>query len=158
MSEFVCKKPITLSGHGFAYGEIIPDGLGAPGRELALIRSNYIAEIESGLFMESVEPIQPIQARFGVFQLTIPITTEKGYLELTTSSETVINVLIIMQKTVEQAAKDIAEMGDTDALLLLNAIDSRSGIQKAAEKRMEQLSHENQNGETGAGGESKGDA
>lgn len=26
MNEFVCKKPITLSGRNFTYGELIPDG------------------------------------------------------------------------------------------------------------------------------------
>jgi len=139
MSEFVCKKPITLSGHSFSYGEVIPDGYVLPKRALALIRSSYIAEIESGLLMELAEPIQPIQAQIGEFQLTIPIVTEKGNLELTTSSETVVIVFAIMQKTVEEAAKDIAVLEDEDALILLNAIDSRKGIQKAAEERNAKL-------------------
>ena len=30
MSEFVCKKPITLSGRSFTYGELIPDGYVLP--------------------------------------------------------------------------------------------------------------------------------
>ena len=48
MNEFVCKKPITLSGRNFTYGELIPDGYVLPERALALLRSNYIAAIEPG--------------------------------------------------------------------------------------------------------------
>lgn len=145
MSEFVCKKPITLSGRSFSYGEIIPDGFVLPGRVLSLVRSNYISEIEGGL-IENMEgaafgtiPEGPIQPQIGVTLIAIPISTEKGNLELTMSSETVVGVLTIMQKTVEEAAKDIATMEDKDSLILLNAVDSRSGIQKAAEKRATQL-------------------
>jgi len=144
MSEFVCKKPITLSGHSFSYGEVIPDGFVLPKRASALVRSNYITEIDNGLILESAEPIQPIQAQNGEIQLTIPIVTEKGNLELTTSSETVVIVFTIMQKTVEEATKDIAVLEDEDALILLNAIDSRKGIQKAAEERNAKLHGNNE--------------
>ena len=44
-----------------------------------------------------------------------------------------------MQKTVEEAEKDIAGLEDENALILLNAADSRKGIQKAAEERATQL-------------------
>lgn len=37
MNEFVCKKPITLSGRNFTYGELIPDGYVLPERALALL-------------------------------------------------------------------------------------------------------------------------
>lgn len=146
MSEFVCKKPITLSGRSFSYGEIIPDGFVLPGRALSLVRSNYISEIEGGL-SECMEgeafgtiPDGPIQPQIGITLIAIPISTQKGNLELTMSSESVVTVLTIMQKTVEEAAKDIAAIEDKEALILLNAVDSRTGIQKAAEKRAMQLS------------------
>lgn len=32
MSEFVCKKPITLSGRSFTYGELIPGWLCLAGK------------------------------------------------------------------------------------------------------------------------------
>lgn len=141
MSEFICKKPVTLSGRTFSYGEVIPNGFVLPGRALSLVRSNYITEIEGGeLQVKGAEmPIQPFQSENGKSLITIPISTEKGILEVITSSQTVTTVFTIMQKKVEDAEKDIAELEDEDALILLNAVDSRKGIQKAAEERNVQL-------------------
>lgn len=141
MSEFVCKRPITLSGRSFSYGEVIPDGYVLSGRALTLIRSNYIAEVESGVLQaeEAVTPIRPFQDETVETLITIPISTENGILEVITSSQTVTTVFSIMQKTVEEAEKDIAGLEDENALILLNAADSRKGIQKAAEERATQL-------------------
>ena len=125
MSEFVCKKPITLLGRDFSYGEVIPDGFVLPGRALVLIRSNYIAEIGSDVPVTELpeEPTRPFQSETGETLITIPISTEKGILEVITSSQTVTTVFSIMQKTVEEAEKDIAELEDENALILLNAAD-----------------------------------
>lgn len=141
MSEFVCKKPITLSGRTFSYGEVIPDGFVLPGRVLALIRSNYIAEIGGDVPMAelSAEPIRPFQRENGDTPITIPIEAKEGTLEVITSSQTVISIFKTLQKKVEDAKKDIAEMDDLDALLILRAVDSRSGVQKAAEERAAQI-------------------
>jgi len=141
MSEFICKKPIVLSGRSFSYGEIIPDGFVLPGRTLALIRSNYITEVDGGLLQaeEYTTSILPFQIENEAPLITIPINTDNGVLEIITSSQTVITVFTIMQKKVEDAEKDIAELEDEDALILLNAADSRKGIQKAAEERNMQL-------------------
>lgn len=139
MSEFICKKPITLSGYSFSYGEVIPDGFVLPGRALTLVRSNYIAEIEGGALQEEKTPILPFQSENEENLITIPISTEKGILEVITSPQTVTTVFSIMQKTVEEAEKDIAGLEDENTLILLNAADSRKGIQKAAEERATQL-------------------
>lgn len=143
MSEFICKKPITLSGQSFSYGDVIPDGFVLPGRELSLIRSNYIAEIGSGAMITDTVPDGSLEWQTGEASppnpIIIPITVNEGILELATSPQTIINVLTIMQKTVEDATEDINVLTDRDALLLLNAVDSRAGIKKAAEKRNSQL-------------------
>lgn len=141
MSEFVCKKPITLSGRTFSYGEVIPDGFVLPGRVLALIRSNYIAEIGGDVPMAelSAEHIRPFQSENGDTPITIPIEAKEGTLEVITSSQTVISIFKTLQKKVEDAKKDIVEMDDLDALLILRAVDSRSGVQKAAEERAAQI-------------------
>lgn len=155
MSEFVCKKPITLSGRTFSYGEVIPDGFVLPGRALALIRSNYIAEIGGDMPMAELteRSTRPFQNENGDTTITIPIEAKEGILEVITSSQTVISIFKTLQKKVEDAKKDIAEMDDLDALLILRAVDSRSGIQKAAEERATQLSAGQETEET-----EKGDA
>lgn len=142
MSEFVCKKPITLSGRTFSYGEVIPDGFVLPGRALALIRSNHIAEIGGDLPVAELSEarIRSVQGENDATLITIPIEAKEGILEVITSSQTVISIFKTLQKKVEDAKRDIAEMEDLDALLILKAVDSRSGIQKAAEERAEQLS------------------
>lgn len=144
MSEFICKKPITLSGRSFTYGEVIPDGYVLPGRALALVRSNYITEfagagILAGELAEAMTPIHPFQTDNSTPLITIPISTEKGILEVTAASQTIMTVFEIMQKKLDEAEKDIAELKDEDALILLNAADSRKGIQKASEERAIQL-------------------
>lgn len=155
MSEFVCKKPITLSGRTFSYGEVIPDGFVLPGRALALIRSNYIAEIGGDMPMAELTETstRPFQSENGDTTITIPIEAKEGILGVITSSQTVISIFKTLQKKVEDAKKDIAEMDDLDALLILRAVDSRSGIQKAAEERATQLSAGQETEET-----EKGDA
>ena len=136
MSEFICKKSITLSGRNFSYGEVIPDGFVLPERALSLMRSNYITEVDAaGTEPHTTKPIS-------VPQLIIPIYTEQGVLELTLNPEIVVQLLIIMQKSVEEAAKEIGELENRDALLLLHAVDSRKGVQKAAEERNAQLQRE----------------
>ena len=140
MSGYICKKPIMLSGISFSSGEIIPEGLVLPQRVLALARSNYIVEMEGGLLQEeAVTPILPFQGENGDTLITIPISTKNGILEVTTSSQVVTTVFTIMQKKVEDAEKDIAELDDEDTLIILNAVDSRKGIKKAAEERNAQL-------------------
>lgn len=140
MSEFVCKKPITLSGRSFTYGELIPDGYVLPERALALLRSNYIAAIEPGaLAAEAITPILPFQSDNGENLITIPIMAKEGILEATMSSQSVITVLTILQENTEEATKKISEMEEMDALILVHAVDSRKGIQKAAEERAAQL-------------------
>lgn len=141
MSEFVCKKPITLSGRTFSYGEVIPDGFVLPGRALALIRSNYIAEIGGDVPVAELSEtaIRPFQSENGSTPITIPIDAKEGILEVTTNSQTVISIFKTLQKKVEDAKKDIAEMNDLDALQILRVVDSRSGVQKAAEERAVQI-------------------
>lgn len=163
MSEFICKKPITLSGRDFSYGEVIPDGFVLPGRALTLIRSNYIAEISGELPVPEAQMSNThIQSENEDTLITIPISTENGILEATMSSQSVITALTIMQKNVEDAGTDIAELEDTDALLILNAVDSRKGIQKAAEERNTQLQKAGNDDVvepgTDDGGTEKGDA
>lgn len=156
MSEFICKKPITLSGHSFSYGEVIPDGFVLPGRALALIRSNYIAEIDGGVLQAEVAPILPFQSENEETLITIPISTEKGILEVITSSKTITTVFSIMQKKVEDAERDIAELEDEDTLILLNAADSRKGIQKAAEERSMILKRAGESPDEDQGGDAVG--
>ena len=142
MSEFICKKPITLSGKSFSYGELIPDGFVMPNRALTLIRSNYIAEIGEGAPVTTLETnsLRQFQSEYEDTLIKIPIEAKEGTLEVITSSQTVISVFKTLQKKTEDAKKDIAEMEDLDALLILTAVDSRSGVQRAAEERAANIS------------------
>lgn len=139
MSEFVCKKPIMLSGRTFSYGEVIPDGYVLPERALSLIRSNYIAAVDPGIVTEMITPILPIQSGNGETLITIPIMAKEGILEAAMSSQSVITVFTILQENTEEAIKRILELEEMDALILVHAVDSRKGIQKAAEERVAQL-------------------
>lgn len=139
MGRFICRKPMMLSGRCFTYGEEIPDGLILPTRALALMRSGYIAEAKEsvqGNASAENSPFQPVKRSISYH---LPLTTEKGVLDVEMEPHSMVTALTIMQKNVEDAAKDIALLEDMDALIILNAADSRKGIQKAAEERASQL-------------------
>lgn len=153
MSEFVCKKPITLSGRNFSYGEVIPEGYVLPGRALALIRSNYIAEIEGGPTEEKGVPITPIQGENGDTLITIPIEANEGILEATMSSQSVITFFTINQKNAEDAKNAIGNLDDSNALLLLSVFDTRKTVKDAATERAKKINVDSNPEE-----EKKGDA
>lgn len=139
MGRFICRKPMTLSGRCFTYGEEIPDGLILPTRALALMRSGYIVEEKESVQGNTSAENSPFQPVKESTPYHLPLTTEKGVLDVEIKPYSMITALTIMQKNVEDAAKDIALLEDMDALILLNAADSRKGIQKAAEERAAQL-------------------
>lgn len=139
MGKFICQKPITLSGRNFTYGEVIPDGLVLPTRALALLRSGYIAEAGVPVPEAQIPPSQPPN---GGTLIKLPLITGKGTLEAEMGTQSMVTALTIMQKNVEDAGKDIAALEDMDALIILNAADSRKGIQKASEERAVQLQAE----------------
>ena len=121
---------------------------------MSLIRSNYIAAVENGISVNEVAtPILPFQEAMGDTLITIPIMAKEGILEATMSSQNVITVLTILQENTEEATKKISELEEMDALILLNAVDSRKGIQKAADERVALLKKEAESGEA-----EKGDA
>lgn len=133
MSSYVCKKPLAFHGTSYSCGQIIPEGAVLEKRALALIKSGYITEIDSGLADEAL----PAE-KTGNIDLTIPIETENGTQMLTASAEAVIEVLRIMQLDSKEAEKTIEKILDEDVLILLNACDSRKGIKHAAQRRASQ--------------------
>lgn len=139
MGRFICKKPVTLSGHPFTYGEEVPDGHILPSRVLALIRSGYIVEVGDPAAGDGKGREQPFQPCDGVAPIKLPIMTGTGVLEAVVEPQSIVIALTIMQKNVDEAGRDIAGIDDMDALLILDAVDSRKGIQKAAEERAVQL-------------------
>lgn len=151
MSSYVCKKPLAFHGTSYSCGQIIPEGTVLEKRALALIKSGYIAEIDS----ELADTILPADGLIGMplneedINLTVPIGTENGFQALTARAGEVIEALRIMQLDIKEAEKTIEETVDGGVLILLNACDSRKGIKHAAHRRALQCSDEK---EESAGG------
>jgi|GEM_PF-367584 len=161
MSSYVCKKPISLGRNSYACGDIIPEGEILPERVLMLTKSGHITGIDSGLLdvvAEAITPLEPYGAKKDEIRIPVPITTENGTQVLLVGTETIAEAIRVMQLSVKEAEKEIAEIKDESTLIILNACDSRKGIKIVTEERATQLqpaedkeSETDQEDETSAG-------
>lgn len=106
---------------------------------------SMIAEaVEAALRMameNSGELHQEEAVGYGKF-VEIPIQTEEGEgqkMSLPMTPEQVIQALAILQMTVEEGLKKIAEVKDENILILLHAADSRKTIKNAAKEQAGKL-------------------
>lgn len=64
--------------------------------------------------------------------ITIPLTVDGGVYEVVATPEDIITTAGILQLTVEEAKPAIEGIDSEEALILINALDSRKGIKEAA--------------------------
>lgn len=98
---------------------------------------------------EALEAAQTAQDGAGApGGIVIPLTRDGEPYDVTASPESIKTAAAVLQLTVEQAAEQIAVITDDTALVLIHGLDSRKGIQTAAESRAKALAAE---GGEGAG-------
>ena len=95
----------------------------------AVIRLGLIAETQQDAQTQQTQ--QPAGIVF-----TIPIKTGDGEVEnMEVNPETVAEAVSVLQMTADDAAKHIANMIDTTALIVIDACDSRKTVKNAAAGR-----------------------
>lgn len=129
---YVVKKPIDIGGKRRIIGEVLQD------KEVVsptLIRSGYVAKIDSGV-LDSVEGVvEPLKAFPEGTVINVPITTKDGTLVIPATCETVCNAFRLLQTGADEAIKEIEVSEDEDLLIILDACDSRKAVHTAVRNR-----------------------
>lgn len=147
MNGYIALKAVTFGGVAYTEGSTIPADVVLPSRVPALLRTKMIAklsDIAENNRTEGAEtpPEEPKEAE-GV---NLPIKTEDGVLELLASREDIVKAVETMQMNAEEAEKTIKEIESEDALIIIDACDSRKTVKKAVKERAEALRAEAEQG------------
>jgi hypothetical protein len=134
MSDYICKKPISLSGRQFAPGDVIPAEAIMPGRVLALTRSSYIVPMSEEASAQKASN-SPQNDDFDSYPITLPFTTPEGLLQATVSSKSVVSAISILQLPEKEEKEKIAEVADDDVLMILDAVERRKAVLTAVKER-----------------------
>lgn len=140
MGVFTCTKPATFAGVKYMPGDTVPAEAIPADRVGAVIRLGLIAEAQR-------EPEPPATTTF-----TVPVTLEDGTVyDATVTPEAVVELVAVLQTTVEGATARVKAITDGTALILIDACDSRKTIKKAAAARAAELEGKPGTEETGGG-------
>ena len=141
MGNYICLKPVKLSGIDYFPGGTIPEGAVVPGRDRALKKNGLIADmpaasednasvIGANLPQEGVRPAEGI---------LLPIGTGEDAKEENFAAESVRGAVAIVQLSEKDAKNAIAGTEDMGALRLIAALDRRKNVDQAVTSRLEEL-------------------
>lgn len=119
---YIAKKPCTFAGQDFLIGDPVPEELVLKSRVPHLIKERVIEEVE-------------VEAQEGIVKFSIPVQTENGGFMVDLSNEEMVQVFEVMQGTAEAAVQLIEAITSNDALILLDAADSRKAVKKLVKER-----------------------
>ncbi len=158
MNSYIALKATTLNGVDYAAGATIPADAVLPSRVPALIRTKTIAkagDVSEGTVKGTETP--QIHAK-EVEGVNLPIKTEEGVLTLCASREDIVKAVETMQMKAEDAIEAIKAIESEDALIIIDACDSRATVKKAVKARAEalQAAAENEDDGSNTGGDEGG--
>ena len=143
MAEFVALKPCRFAGLDFKIGDRVPAELIQPGAAPALIKMGLIVDQNKEAVTAAPAITAPVNSKI---EITVPV--EEGRLALEVTKEEIQTIFDVLGSNVTEAEKLINSLTNGEALLLINLVDSRKSVQKAAEERAISLSEEaNKEGE-----------
>lgn len=151
MNGYICTKTVTLGGTTYQKGEAIPAEAVLPNRVRALIREGYIAP-QSSTSAEAEN--QPQETQNEPAPIVIPIIKDGGTIELLTAPDDIVIAASILQLNAEEAIKAIEDVSNEEALILIDALESRKTVKAATAARAEALQEpetkaDGQEGKTG---------
>lgn len=155
MNGYICTKTISLGGTTYQKGEPIPGEAVLPNRVRALTREGYIAEHNEA---PAVTPETPQNEPEAPASIVLPITKNGGVMELVAATDDIIQAVSILQLNAEEAAKAVAEVNSEEALILIDALDTRKTVRTATAARAEELGNSDEKTDDGQEGQKTGDA
>lgn len=135
MGVFTCTKPAIFAGVKYKPGDIVPAEAIPAGRVGAVIRLGLIAEAQQPAqeLQQHTEPPAPVP-------ITVQVKAEDGAVyDVEMTPEAVAELVAVLQMTVEDATARIKAIEDGNALIVIDACDSRKTIKKAAAARAAEL-------------------
>lgn len=151
MGVFTCTKPATFAGVKYMPGDIVPAEAIPADRVGAVIRLGLIAEAQQPAQEppqqppETVEPAPPAP-------FTVQVKAEDGTAyDVEMTPEAVVELVTVLQMTVDGATDRIKTITDGAALIVIDACDSRKTVKKAAAARAAALEAEAAAAEAGTG-------
>lgn len=163
MNGYTCIKPCTFGGVAYKVGDAIPSEAVLPSRERALIKQGFIAPAvdtqvllqENKTLKAKVEALEKTAARASESpqirtnepeSIVIPITAKGGVLELVATPDDIIKAVTTMQLNAEEAAKAVGEIETEEALILIDALDTRKTVKTAIAERIKEMQSEVEGG------------
>lgn len=140
---YVVKKPLTLGGKRRIVGETLRDDEVV---SVTLVRSGYVAKIDSGLLDVAEAVAEPLRPFDGERLIDIPIIAKDGGMVIPVTPETICNAVRLIQTNAEDVAGEISGSEDEDMLIILDACDSRKKVKEAARRRAEELHNKDREG------------
>lgn len=131
---YTALKPCRFAGQSYKVGNSVPAAALQPGAAQNLIKMGVLGradDVEGEKTTVTVKVPTPIKLTITVGQEEVPIEPTLAGLQ------SVVNVLMA---TVAEAEPIVEAMTDDDALILLDAVDSRKSIKDLAEARATALS------------------
>lgn len=132
MNGYICTKTVTLGGTTYQKGEPIPAEAVLPSRVRALTREGYIAPQNS---TPTEAENQPQEAQNTPDPIVIPITKNDGIMELLATPDDIVIATSILQLNAEEAIKAVEEVSSEEALILIDALESRKTVKAATAAR-----------------------
>lgn len=146
MEGYICMKAITLGGIVYQKGEAIPKEAILPKRVRALAAEGYIAEQRNTADVPTdTERHEPVKRE----SIPLPITKNGAEMELAADVAELREAVTILQKSAEEAIKDISAVEREGVLILVDALDSRKTVKAAAAARAGELNKRNKEARAG---------
>lgn len=134
--KLIAKKPSSFGGKRFYIGDEIPAELVLNPRAQEKMGVLAIVPDDAGAPAPAVDSAKPGS---DVTMVTVVIHAEEGDMPLNLAVEDFQTVVDILTATVDEAEPIIAQMTNSDALILLDCVDSRKSIRTAAKERALEL-------------------
>lgn len=158
MNGYTCTKACSFGGVTYSIGDAIPFDAVLPSRERALIKQGFIApavEKDKAIIQEDnkelLEKIAELEKTIAEAtktptgdendqrEITIPITSNGGILELVMTPEDIIMAVATMQLNADEAAKTVGAIEKEETLILIDALDTRKTVKTAIVARVEAM-------------------
>lgn len=150
MGVYTCTKPATFAGVKYKPGDIVPEEAIPADRVGAVIRLGLIAEAQQPA-QEPQQPAEPVEPPPPA-PFIVQVRAEDGTTyDVEMTPESVVELVTVLQMTVEDAADRIKSITSSAALIVIDACDSRKTVKKAAAARAAELAAEPGTEEPGTG-------
>lgn len=147
---YVVKKPLDIGGKRRLIGEILSDQEVSGG---AVIRSGYVARVNSMLADIAVRSESPSGAGPTIGQINLPDLSKNGSEGISVSPESICEAVRVMQLSQAEAIAAAEKSEDEDMLAIVGLCESNKTILSAVRKRLSDLE-----ARKAADGGSEGDA